>query len=395
MTPPLTAQQRLLLSDADAHLEWRRALPGTTRLSTGPDRIILGDSTGALALATLQAIRSAEPRGNTPPTPPRVFVWNRSYAASRVVRAMVLRECGAEAQAHVVFGGLRQDGAPEDHIPSLQELCTSHRFAGGAAIGMMPKSHAALADLALGTAALGVPLLLAAHTKHHNVAFNETLSTVYRQVRGLRGKGKHRSVLATQPRVALPAALPREGALGVIAVGGVFGGANIDRGGRLLAEESRRWLLSGATVLDLGCGNGTVSALLLADDETRAMIHTLIATDDDRDAVRSAEATLSRWVGDRGAPSIHITWDDAASRVPDGSVDLVALNPPFHDGTRVDYALVTPLLDAARRVLRTGGRLMLVHNSHARYRSVMEQRFSRVEQVARDRTFTVLTGVNT
>jgi len=84
------------------------------------------------------------------------------------------------------------------------------------------------------------------------------------------------------------------------------------------------------------------------------------------------------------------TWDAAGSRWPEASFDTTALNPPFHDGTTVDATLVQHLLDASVRLLAPGGALYLVHNSHLRYRGEVERRFASVEQVARDRTFTVL-----
>ena len=62
----------------------------------------------------------------------------------------------------------------------------------------------------------------------------------------------------------------------------------------------------------------------------------------------------------------------------------------FHDGTAVDVTLVGELLGASIRMLKPGGHLYLVHNSHLRYRGEVERRFTAVEQVARDATFTVL-----
>ena len=52
------------------------------------------------------------------------------------------------------------------------------------------------------------------------------------------------------------------------------------------------------------------------------------------------------------------------------------------------------LLDASVRLFAPGGSLYLVHNSHLRYRGEVERRFRAVEQVARDKTFTVLRATN-
>ena len=94
----------------------------------------------------------------------------------------------------------------------------------------------------------------------------------------------------------------------------------------------------------------------------------------------------------RAPPTVEVTWDDALSQLPDRSADLVLLNPPFHDGTAIDATLVHGLLDAASRVLRPGGQLWMVHNSHLRYRAELERRVGPARQRARDRRFTILSA---
>src|SRR5699024_12851282 len=87
-------------------------------------------------------------------------------------------------------------------------------------------------------------------------------------------------------------------------------------------------------------------------------------------------------------PGAAPLWREAA-----GGAARVLRNPPFHDGTVVDATLVQGLLDAAARVLRLGGQLWFVHNSHLRYRAELTRRFGDVRQRARDRRFTVLSAV--
>jgi len=192
-------------------------------------------------------------------------------------------------------------------------------------------------------------------------------------------------------------------------VGGVFSGADEDPGGQFLAVDAIKELISeiqarrdAATswdswerpaerertdleVVDLGCGNGSV-ALAILDALPDA---TVVATDSHADAVVSASLTLREFVE---AGRARVTWDDAAGDEEEGSADVVLLNPPFHDGTAIDATLVQGLLDAARRLLRPGGRLYMVHNNHLRYRPEVEARFVRVRQVARNPKFTVLRG---
>lgn len=234
-----------------------------------------------------------------------------------------------------------------------------------AAIGEMPKSLARLDYVARSVASSGhAPLrcVLGGNNKHLSRGMNEVLAQSFSDVAASRGRGKFRCLVASGPKKV---AYEPVTANGLIAIGGVFSGAKPDRGGELL----RSCLPDNpGRLLDLGCGNGSV---------TRGM--DAVATDSDADAVLSARAN-----------GLEATWDDAGSRFADESFDTIALNPPFHDGTAVDATIVQGLLGASIRMLKPGGDLYLVHNSHLRYRGEVERRFSSVEQVARDATFTVL-----
>lgn len=233
------------------------------------------------------------------------------------------------------------------------------------AVGEMPKSLARLDYVARSIAGGGfAPLrvVLGGNNKHLSRGMNEVLAASFTSVAASRGRGKFRCLVALGPKEA---AYEPVTANGLTAIGGVFSGAKPDRGGELLRsclpDTPKR-------LLDLGCGNGSV---------TRGM--NAIATDSDADAVLSARAN-----------GLEATWDDAGSRFADESFDTIALNPPFHDGTAVDATIVQGLLEASIRMLTPGGHLYLVHNSHLRYRGEVQRRFSAVEQVARDATFTVL-----
>ena len=57
--------------------------------------------------------------------------------------------------------------------------------------------------------------------------------------------------------------------------------------------------------------------------------------------------------------------------MPDGSVDLVVCNPPFHVGAAVVTTAADRLFAAAARVLRPGGELWTVYNSALRYKPTL------------------------
>lgn len=79
----------------------------------------------------------------------------------------------------------------------------------------------------------------------------------------------------------------------------------------------------GRRVVDLGCGNGVVgTAVALANPEAEVLF-----VDESFQAVASAEATYKA----NGVPGhAEFRVGDGLSGVPDGSVDLVLNNPPFH-----------------------------------------------------------------
>lgn len=375
-----TALDRLIWADATARL---------TDAQTGQDILVLDDPTGALSLSALASVLESDGR---------VLSRQRSYVDTRALYETVA--ClGEEALSRLHLAGLGEVAGKET-VPtldpttySLAGMLTAHAFRGSLALGHLPKSHAALADTAhdyasyLTGAGLTGELVLGGNTKHMTKTFNQTLERSFGQVAGLRGKGKHRCLLASNPA---PAALAPRPAGALTAFGGVFSGGKPDAGGDLLSRCVLDWLPSAAgrelTLLDLGCGNGSVTATVLGTLTAGVQVATAYATDLDVDAVRSASANLT----DYG--QVQVSWDDAAARLPAGSVDVLMLNPPFHTGTAVDLTLVTPLLDAALRLLAPGGRLFVVHNSHARYRPQVEERFGEVAQVARTKTFTVLTA---
>lgn len=371
-----TALDRLIIADAVS-------ASGPDGATAG-DVLVLDDPTGALTFWAL---------AHTVPGNHRVISRQRSYADALTLHR-TLTENAPDAAARLTLAGLDAQGQVTPDTYSLYRALTHHDFKGSLVLGHLPKSHAALADLAHDVARYQAEqgsettLILGGNTKHMSTSFNQTLARSFEQVRGLRGKGKHRCLLATAPAPASKAPRP---AGPLQAVGGVFSGGKPDRGGQLLATNVLTDLAKQAparqlTLVDLGCGNGSVTLEVLEHLPAGVEVARVWATDLDVDAVRSAALNLGQ---DARA---QVSWDDTGSRLPQGSADIVMLNPPFHTGTAVDLSLVGPLLDASLRLLAPGGQLYLVHNSHARYRQQVEERFERVRQLERTPTFTVLTA---
>lgn len=370
------ALDRLIIADA-------ASASGPDGATTG-DVLVLDDPTGALTFWAL---------AHTAPGNHRVISRQRSYADALTLHR-TLRAQYPDDATRLILAGIDQNGEIDSSTFSLYEALATHRFNGAIALGHLPKSHAALADLAHDLARYQAEqgsettLILGGNTKHMSTSFNQTLGRSFGQVRGLRGKGKHRCLLATAPS---PASEPPRPAGPLHAVGGVFSGGKPDRGGQLLAASVLTDLDNQVpecplTLVDLGCGNGSVTLEVLEHLPAGVEVAQVWATDLDVDAARSAVLNLGQ------DARVQVSWDNAGSRLPQGSADFVMLNPPFHTGTTVDLSLVGPLLDASLRLLAPGGQLYLVHNSHARYRQQVEERFEQVRQLERTPTFTVLTA---
>lgn len=371
-----SALERAIIADA-LELGW----DGSTSV------LVLDDSSGALTRWALEHLQSRASQDA------RVFVRSRLLSDAREARRAV-KAFGDSGAQRVVVAGIDSDAL------GLEDFLDEARCNATFVIGHLPKALAALDDIARSVARHGersahdVTLVLGANSKHMAHSMNAILEASFEHVQALRGRGKFRCLSARTPRTGVAAHDVEVSPEGVAGIGGVFSGSRPDRGGQLLAHSGNEWIAksgrTGLRVLDLGCGNGSVSHTLLSVHGSSGAISTVHASDIDADAIRSATRTLSTWGSGENQASVGLSWANAAETIPNSSIDLVLLNPPFHEGTRVDSTLVIPLLDAAQRVLAPAGTMLFVHNSHLRYRPLIEQRFSATRQVERNSMFTVL-----
>jgi 16S rRNA (guanine1207-N2)-methyltransferase len=224
--------------------------------------------------------------------------------------------------------------------------------------------------------------------KHMARGMNDILSRHFEEVSATRARQKSRVLLARSPRQESGSTVwpvcGRDEALDldVCAHGAAFAGPRVDVGTRFLLDFLDDMAPGAHTALDLGCGTGVLAAVL-ARARPRLRV---IASDHSAAAVDSARATATvNGLADR----IEFVRDDAAASVPDGSVDLVVLNPPFHIGNAVHAGVAEKLFVAAGRVLAPEGELWTVWNSPLGYRDALERHVGPTEQVGRNAKFTV------
>jgi 16S rRNA (guanine1207-N2)-methyltransferase len=293
----------------------------------------------------------------------------------------------------------------------------------------LPTSLAELTEIAEHVARHADPavtLLAGGRVKHMTHAMNDVLSASFGQVSASRARQKSRLLIAREPRsdvgpltcpvtarltdreilgaIGAPDEAPDAG-LTVVAHGAAFAGATLDLGTRFLLAQARAWpdlsdaqpvpadspygpdFMDGRPVaVDLGCGTGLLATVLAL----RFPGAHVIATDRSTAACASTKATLAA----NGVHAAVVRGDAGDSLpVPDGSADLVLLNPPFHDRAAVSTDAAHRMFAAAGRVLRDGGELWTVFNTRLHYRGALERAVGPTEHVAQNPKFTVTRSV--
>lgn len=248
------------------------------------------------------------------------------------------------------------------------------------ALVRLPKALAALDEIAARVQrSPDLQLVAGGRIKHMNRSMNDTLSRHFAQVSASRGWQKARVLRASQP-LGGDAKWPQQRhdphlGLVIAAHGATFGGTKLDRGTRLLLETMQ---VCGADVLDLGCGNGVISAAL-----ARAG-HRVSARDVSWSAVAATRATAAA-----NNVEVDVSWGAGLEGYADDSFDAVVTNPPFHRGVAKESADTLEMFSEAARVLRPGGDLWCVFNSHLPWQRELQQRLGPTRRVAQDRSFTV------
>ena len=322
------------------------------------DRLLLDEAAAALALCG----------------PGEVAVVDDAYGALTLGAVALHGVTDVRVSQDLLVGelALARNAAEVGLAGSYRSLPLDADLAAGARLVLVqaPKGLEALREIAEVVAASAAPdvtVLVGGRVKHMTHAMNDVLRESFSDVSATLARQKSRVLVARGPRPH-GSSFPRrqvhaDPAMTVCAHGAAFAGTKIDIGTRVLLNSLERMGPAG-TALDLGCGTGVLAvALARARPDVR-----VLAVDQSAAAVASARATAdANGVGER----IEVVRDDAGSSVPDGSVDLVVCNPPFHVGAAVVTTAADRLFAAAARVLRPGGELWTVYNSTLRYKPVL------------------------
>jgi len=260
----------------------------------------------------------------------------------------------------------------------------------------LPRGLAALDELAATIARYADPsvrVYAGGRVKHMTPAMNEVLRRHFGEVTASLAAQKSRVLTASKPLAASEAvagaepewphrAVHADLGLTVCAHGAAFAGTTVDIGTRYLLEFVDRMKSDAQTAIDLGCGTGVLATALALARPTLLVT----ASDQSAAAVASARATAeANGVADR----ITVVRDDALQSQPDASAELIVLNPPFHIGNSVHIGIAHKLFEDAARVLKPGGELWTVWNTHLGYRAELNRTVGPTNQAGRNSKFTV------
>lgn len=353
------ATDRLILDEAVA----------AHALNSARDVVVIGDNYGALSLgaAYLMGLDSE-------PEPGAIRVHQDLYTGT-----LALRNNAA---------ALGVDGAFSS-LPLDRELVAGARTI----LWQLPRGLDEIdetAQLIASHAHPDVVVFAGGRIKHLSLSMNDVLARYFGSVRATHARQKSRVIVASTPTAAATAPAPSyplrqdhpELGFAVFAHGGAFAGTKLDIGTRFLVERLADALPSATTAIDLGCGTGVLAtALALARPQL-----TVIATDRSLAATSSALETVSAaGVAER----VSVVLDNGLDSQPDASTDLIVCNPPFHSGAAVHAEVAHGLFRDAARVLRPGGELWTVYNSHLGHASTLRKLVGPTRVVATNAKFTI------
>ncbi|HUG19646.1 MAG TPA: methyltransferase [Planctomycetaceae bacterium] len=159
---------------------------------------------------------------------------------------------------------------------------------------------------------------------------------------------------------------------------GVFSHRHLDLGARALIEAMQ--IAPNDSVLDIGCGSGTVSFAAAF----RAPKGHVVAIDSHARAIQCTELGAEL----NGLTNITVNLDDEVASPAGMHFDVVLANPPYYS----NYQIAEQFLDGAHRCLRPGGKIYLVAKKASWYLRAMPKLFQKVE-VVYERQFQVVRGI--
>lgn len=165
----------------------------------------------------------------------------------------------------------------------------------------------------------------------------------------------------------------------------VFCANQLDIGARFLLHHLPNF--QEKTVIDLGCGNGVLSA--------HALMHPLkklYCVDESQMAIDSAHATLVNNFGDIDT-EIFFVHSNCLEQVEEKQADVILCNPPFHQNNAITDHIAWQMFNDSKYALCKGGELRVVGNRHLGYDKKLKRVFGNCKLVAKNKKFVILSCI--
>ena len=165
---------------------------------------------------------------------------------------------------------------------------------------------------------------------------------------------------------------------------GIFGWDKIDKGSSILTKYISENLKGRGA--DFGCGYGYLSDFVLSNCPK---VKYLTCADADYRAINACRKNLSGFECGQ-----DFLWCDLTKPQPElKNLDFIIMNPPFHEGKKLDQAIGKDFIETAYQSLRRGGSLYMVANSHLAYENILGKSFSQSSKLYEGQGFKVLHAV--
>lgn len=289
------------------------------------------------------------------------------------------------------------DVRDQAHLPRahVSERSPSPDWVPDTVLWRLPRSVSGVEDTAEMLAGWLRPdarVVAGGRVKHMTPAQNVALGRAFGSVTASLGRQKSRVLHATAARPVPPRWPMRryipEVDLTVIARGDVFNTNRLDDGTHLLLRTLGRVMPSplphppttptAGVAIDFGSGSGIIATWLAVRG------FAVTAIDVSQHALHSTRLTAAA-----NRVSVGTRRADGFGRTPPSSADLIVSNPPFHRGAAKDSSTSLDMIRHAGEVLRPGGELWIVFNSHLPYLPALRRHVGVTTIEARDRTYIV------
>lgn len=155
---------------------------------------------------------------------------------------------------------------------------------------------------------------------------------------------------------------------------GIYGWNKIDKGSKLLIENLNDDLKGVGA--DFGCGYGYLSNAILNKCKN---IEKLYVLEGDYNALQCAKENLTTQHSDE---NIEFNWIDLTKPLSTiKNLDWVIMNPPFHEGKKINIDVGQNFILQSANVLKKNGALYMVSNVHLPYEKILQNSFLKIEKI--------------